>query len=137
MNDDLVVTDSLVIPAVELRWAFGPSGGPGGQHANRAHTRAELRWSPATSDVLTPHQRAVIIEQFGEVVIVTADDHRSQHRNKTDAAQRLASRLRDALHTPEPRRPTRPSRSARQRRTADKRRRGRLKQDRRRPGIDD
>ena len=55
-DDALRVTASVAIPTHELDWRFGPSGGPGGQHANRAHTRAEVRFDVRRSSSLSDAQ---------------------------------------------------------------------------------
>jgi len=137
VSGDLWVRDDLVIPADELEWRFSTSSGPGGQHANRSNTRAEVRWIPKESRVGTAQQRNLIAERLGDTVIVQVDDHRSQKRNRGLAAERLAGRIREALHRDPPRRATRPSRAAKRRRTESKRKRGQLKAQRRRPGPDD
>ena len=77
---------TLVIPAHELRWTFTPSGGPGGQHANRANTRAEVRFDVVGSGALTTSQRERLLERLGPVVAGVADDERSQARNRVLAA---------------------------------------------------
>jgi ribosome-associated protein len=137
-DDDgsLRVTASVVVPAHELEWRFGPSGGPGGQHANRAHTRAEVRFDVRTSSALSDAQRARLLGRLGETVIVSADDERSQLRNRRLALDRLRRRLADALKVDPPRRPTRPSRGSVERRLDAKRRQGDRKRDRRRPSDD-
>jgi len=136
MGDDLEVRAGLWIPAVELEERFLPSGGPGGQHANRSNTRVELRFDVAASSALRPSQRNRILERLGPEVRVVVDDERSQLRNRDIARRRLAARLRGALHVEAPRRPTKPSRAARARRVDAKRRRGDLKRQRRRPSAD-
>ena len=136
-DEPLAVNDRLVIPAVELTWRFSTSGGPGGQHANTAHTRAEVRWDVAASAVVTEDQRRRIIGALGPVVTVAVDDTRSQSRNRDLARERLAARIRESLVTRAARRPSRPGRGARERRLQDKRRRSRTKADRARPRPDD
>jgi ribosome-associated protein len=131
-RDVLRVTRSLVIPLRELQWRFSRSGGPGGQHANTSDTRAEVRFDVASSPSLGPRQRARLRERFGDDVRVVASDARSQARNRELALQRLATRLRDALHVTPPRRPTRPSKAAAERRLQDKRRQAERKARRRR-----
>jgi ribosome-associated protein len=131
-GDGLRVTASVVIPAHELTWNFGPSGGPGGQHANRAHTRAEVRFDAARSRALSDHQRRRIIDRLGPIVVVTADDERSQLRNRRIALDRLRIRLAGALRVETARRPTRPSRGAVERRLEAKRRQAARKRERRR-----
>lgn len=125
-----------MIPLAELEWSFGPSGGPGGQHANRAHTRAEVRFDIAGSPSLGPIQRARLLDRIGPVARVAADDERSQLRNRELALDRLRSKLAAALHVDPARRPTRPSKAATQRRLDEKRKRSETKRARR-PGSDD
>lgn len=134
----IVVNDRLIIPDDELEWRFTPSGGPGGQHANKANTRVELTWNVAESATPTERQGARLRARLGDVVKVVVDDHRSQYRNRVEAAQRLAERCRAALAPPpKRRRPTKPSAGAKRRRLEDKRRQSRTKKLRRRPRHDD
>ncbi len=112
---------------------FGPSGGPGGQHANRSNTRVELRFDVAGSPSLTEAQRSRLVDEIGRELRIVADDERSQTRNRALALERLAERLGQALYVPPPRRATRPSRAARQRRLDDKRRQSTRKRDRQTP----
>lgn len=124
------VNGSLRIPVSELTWRFGPSGGPGGQHANRSNTRAEVRFDVAGSPSLGPRQRARLLARFGDEVRAQADDERSQLRNRALALERLRARLADALRRERPRHPTAPSRGAKERRLEEKRRRSAAKRDR-------
>src|SRR5689334_21453721 len=113
MDDALQVSATLRIPLDELEWRFTPSGGPGGQHANRSNTRAEVRLDVEASPSLGPRQRARLLERVGPDVRVAADDERSQARNRALAPQRLADRLHAALRVETPRRPTAPTQAAR------------------------
>jgi len=131
--DELRVSPTCRIPLGELEWRFSTSSGPGGQHVNTANTRAEVRFDVALSPSLGPRQRARLLEKLGPVVRVVASDERSQARNRQLALERLRTRLADALHVERPRTPTRPSRSARERRMGAKRRRGEIKRGRGRP----
>src|SRR5438105_12008033 len=97
MDDVLRVNRSLRIPLGELEWRFSPSGGPGGQHANRSNTRAEVRFDISVSPSLGPRQRARLLDRFGPVVRVVVDAERSQLRNRVLAQERLAQRLAVAL----------------------------------------
>ncbi len=139
MNDGpLRVTDRLAVPAGELEWRFDPSGGPGGQHANKAATRAELRFDLAASPSVPDDLRNRMLERLGPrapggVVTVTVDESRSQWRNRSIARRRLADLLRSAMQVPRRRRPTAPSRAARRRRLEAKRRRSETKRLRRPP----
>ncbi len=130
------VTQSLRIPLSELQFRFGPSGGPGGQHANKVATRVELRFDVASSPSLGPYQRSRLLDKLGPEVRVVVDEQRSQLRNRQLAVERLRERLAAALHVDKARRPTRPSKGAKERRLADKRRLSERKRARR-PDLDD
>jgi ribosome-associated protein len=137
-NDDrLVVTTGVRIPRHELDVKFSPSGGPGGQHANKTATRAELTFDVETSAAFTDAQRDRVRARLGSVIRVVADDERSQLRNRALAEERLAGRLRDALHVERPRRATRPTRGSQQRRIDSKKQRGDVKRGRQRPSSHD
>ena len=133
----LRVTPTCRIPLAELEWKVSRSGGPGGQHANTSDSRVEVRFSVVDSPSLGPRQQARLLERLGPVVRAVASDSRSQARNRTRALERLAARLAAGLAVDPPRRATRPSRSARETRLQDKRRRGERKQGRRRPDDTD
>jgi ribosome-associated protein len=129
----LRVTRSCVVPLSELEWRFSPSGGPGGQHANRSNTRAEVRFDIATSPSLSEVHRDRLLERIGPVVRVVADDERSQLRNRDLALERLRVRLSEALRVQRTRRPTAPTRASTQRRLESKKRRSDVKRLRRPP----
>jgi ribosome-associated protein len=129
----LHITRTCRIPASELEWRFSSPGGPGGQHANTANTRVEVRFDVARSPSLGPRQRARLLERLGPQVRVVAADERSQARNRQLALDRLRTRLADALRVSRPRRPTRPTASSQQARLEHKRRRAEVKRLRARP----
>jgi len=138
---DLPIADAFVIPEAELEWSFSTSGGPGGQHANRNATRAELSWDLEASIALSDELRARLQGALGSrvrggVITITAGESRSQWRNRQRARRRLAEALEGALRERRRRIPTRPSRSARNARISDKRRRGADKRLRRPPDIE-
>jgi ribosome-associated protein len=137
MTDWLVVSPECRVAVSEITVRFSPSGGPGGQHANKASTRVELRFDIEGSPSLTEAQRARLVERVGSEVRVVADDERSQLRNRALAMERLRRRLAAGLRVPRRRRPTRPSGAARARRLDAKRRQGQRKRDRRPPGAGD
>ncbi len=127
----------MQIPERELGWRFSRSSGPGGQGVNTTDSRVELIFDVTASTSLTEQQRARVLERLSTrlvdgVLTVVASEYRSQLRNREAARSRLTAMLRDAL-APDPptRRPTRPSRAARERRLADKRRRMLIKRLRR------
>jgi len=126
----LRVTRTCQIPLDELEWRFSGSGGPGGQHANTANTRAEVRFDIARSPSLGPRQRARLLEKLGPVVRVAASDERSQARNRELALDRLRSRLAEALRVERPRVATKPRAAVNEARLEAKRRRSELKRGR-------
>lgn len=139
MAEDLVVTDQLVIPAVELRERFSRSSGPGGQGVNTADSRVELtldlRRSPSIPDPLRPRMLARLGNRLvdGELTIA-ASEHRGQLANRRAARERLAQLLREAAAPPPPRRrPTKATRGSKERRIAAKKRRGEVKRNSSRP----
>ncbi len=136
VDDELEVTEECSIPVGELEWRFSTSGGPGGQHANRAQTRVEVRFDVERSKSLGESERERLLRELGPVVSVVADDERSQARNRALALERLRERLAAALRVPKRRRPTRPSPAAERRRLEEKRRRAERKQRRQPPTTD-
>lgn len=142
MTDDVRVSRRVTIPASELAFRFTPSGGPGGQHANRSATRAELVWNIEESSALGPRQRARVRRALGRRIDaegnlrLVSDARRSQARNRKDVVERLALLVAGALEVPKPRVPTKPSASARDRRMRAKRRRGEVKRLRRTPPVE-
>jgi ribosome-associated protein len=134
------VSRSVEVPERELRWRFSRSSGPGGQSVNTTDSRVELSLDLATTTALGPVQRARALDRLGErlvdgVLTVTAQEERSQLRNREVALERMADILAVAIAPPPPkRRPTRPSRRAVERRLASKRRRGQTKKLRRAEG---
>lgn len=133
----IVVAPFFTVPDNELSWRFTASGGPGGQHANKAATRAELTWSIADSVVLSDQHRRLLNDRFGDVVRVVVDDERSQLRNREIAEDRFARRLRSALTPVKRRRPTKPTRGSQRRRVEAKRKNSQRKQLRQRPNWDE
>jgi ribosome-associated protein len=125
----LTVTRTLVLPAAELRERFSRSGGPGGQGVNTADSRVELSFDLAASPSVPEWLRARMLERLRNrvvdgVITVAASEHRAQLQNRQAARERLARMLRDAAAAPPAvRRPTKPSRGAKERRIAEKKRR--------------
>ena len=119
----------LVVPTAELVERVSRSPGPGGQSVNTSDSRVELDWDIAASTVLTDTQRTRALRRWPEGrVSIAASEHRSQHRNRVAARERLAELLREALAPPPaPRRPTKPSRGSKERRLRAKKERGQTK----------
>jgi ribosome-associated protein len=127
------VPRGLTVPDTELVERFSRSPGPGGQSVNTTDSRVELRYDVASSPSLREAQRLRVLRNLrgrlvGGTLVVTASEHRSQHRNRVAARKRMADLLRRALApAPPARRPTKPTRSSQKRRVAEKRRRGETK----------
>jgi len=119
------------VPAEEVRWRFGPSGGPGGQHANRAHTRVEAELDLTAARGIDDEVRVRLVAHLGSSVRVVVDRSRSQARNRERALDDLERRMQEALVEKPKRRPTRPKRGAVERRLEAKRQRGARKAERR------
>jgi ribosome-associated protein len=136
---DIVLPRGVVVPAAELEWRTSRSGGPGGQGVNTTDSRVELRWDVRASRALSPAQRARVLDRLASrltadgVLRLTGSEYRSQHRNREAVMARFRAVVGEALVPPTPRRPTRPSRAAKQRRLESKRRRGDVKRLRRPP----
>ncbi len=134
---DIVVTPWLTIPSGELSVSFARSGGSGGQNVNKVSSKVELRWTPQTSSALSFDDRAYLLTKLGGrltldgELIITSDKYRDQPRNRADAAEKLAAMVRAALARPKPRKKTKPSRGAKERRIASKKKRGETKAGRR------
>jgi len=126
-----------VIPTDELEERFSTSSGPGGQHANKASTRAELTWNIERSSALGPRQRERLRSRLASrldsngVLRVASEKHRSQLRNREEARTRLAELVDRALKVERPRVKTKPTRAGKERRLQQKRRRSEIKRTRR------
>ncbi|MFJ6195606.1 alternative ribosome rescue aminoacyl-tRNA hydrolase ArfB [Micromonospora sp. NPDC092111] len=140
MDDGLRVTERWVVPAAELRERFSRSSGPGGQGVNTTDSRVELSFDVAGTTSLSPTLRARALDRLAGrlvdgVLTIAASEHRAQLANREAARDRMAALLRAAVAPPPPpRRPTRPSRGAKERRLADKKRQSQRKRDRRADG---
>jgi len=136
VSDRLRIARDVELPLSEIKLRASRSSGPGGQHANVTASRMEAVFDVEASQTLDDELKRRIRARLGPVVRATAQDTRSQARNRELALERLASRLASALVVQRPRRQTKPPRAARRRRVDAKRRRGEVKRDRRRPDPD-
>ena len=131
VQDALPVRAGLVLPLAEIELRTSRSSGPGGQHANVTASRVEAVFDVAASQTLSDAQKARVTAKLGPRVTASAQDTRSQLRNRELALQRLSERLAHALEVPRPRTATRPTKAGRRRRLEQKKRRGEVKKQRR------
>lgn len=136
MHDRLTIRPGVEVPLDEIELRTSRSSGPGGQHANVTASRVEAVFDVQASAALSEAQKARIAARLGPRVTASAQDTRSQLRNRELALQRLAQRLAHALEVRRPRTPTRPTTASKRRRLESKRRRGETKRGRRRPPED-
>ena len=127
------MTRTVTVPRSEIELRFSRSSGPGGQHAQKTESRAEALFDVEASTALSDGQKRRVLAKAGPVIRAVAQDERSQWRNRELAIERVVEALRDALKVERRRRPTKPTRQARERRLEQKRRRGETKRLRRPP----
>ena len=137
MEDPLRVNRDVAIPLSEIELRVSRSSGPGGQHANVTASRVEAVFDVAASPSLDEEQRRRVCARVGPRITAIAQDTRSQARNRALALERLRGRLAAALTVQRPRRRTKPTRAAREKRLGAKRRRSEVKRRRRGPAPGD
>jgi ribosome-associated protein len=137
MDDPMRLGRGVEVPLAEVELRTSRSSGPGGQHANVTASRVEAVFDVAASASLDEDQKRRVTARFGPIVRATAQDTRSQTRNRELALERLRARLSGALVVQRPRRPTKPTAASRRKRADAKRHRGEVKRARRRPGPDE
>jgi ribosome-associated protein len=130
-GESIQVSRSVSIPRFEIELRFSRSSGPGGQHAQKSDTRVEATFDVEASAALSDAQKRRVIAKAGPVLRAVAQDERSQWRNRELATERLVEALREALRVPRKRKPTKPSKAAKERRLEAKKRRGHVKRLRR------
>jgi ribosome-associated protein len=131
------VTDTISIDDHELQERFIRASGPGGQNVNKLSTAVQLRFDVRHSSSLQDDARARLERLAGKrltndgVLVITAQRHRTQERNRQDALNRLIEMIRAAAVPPTPRRATRPTKASKERRLQGKKQRSTIKRLRR------
>jgi ribosome-associated protein len=127
------ITDRISIQERELEEHFVRASGPGGQNVNKLSTAVQLRFDVRHSPSLTADVRMRLERMAGRrltrdgVLVIMAQQHRTQERNRQDALDRLVALIQQASVAPRPRRPTRPTRGSKERRLASKKNRSSIK----------
>jgi ribosome-associated protein len=127
------VTSTIEIGEDELEERFVRASGPGGQNVNKLSSAVQLRFDVRRSPSLPADVRARLERLAGRrltregVLVIIAQRHRTQERNRQDALDRLIELIRQAAVAPTPRRPTKPTKGSRERRLESKKRRASIK----------
>lgn len=127
------ITDTIELDEREIQETFVRASGPGGQNVNKLSTAVELRFDARHSKSL-PDEVSIRLQHLAGrrltkdgVIVIEAQRHRTQERNRADALERLVELIRAATFLPKPRKKTKPSRAARAERLEHKTRRGKVK----------
>jgi ribosome-associated protein len=127
------VTAKIALDEREIAESFVRASGPGGQNVNKVASAVQLRFDARRSPSLPPDVRSRLERLAGSrltrdgVIVIIAQRHRAQGRNREDALARLLDLIRRAAHPSLKRRATRPPAAARERRIESKKRRARTK----------
>lgn len=139
----IVITPTLSIDEGEIEESFIRASGPGGQHVNTTSSAVQLRFNVRGSPSLPDDVAVRLMKLAGSrltqdgVIVITAQEHRSQLRNREEALARLVALIRQALVREKPRRPTKPTKASKERRLTSKTKRSEVKAGRRsRPDAD-
>jgi ribosome-associated protein len=138
----LSVTAGVEIPDSDVTLSFVRSSGPGGQNVNKVASAVQLRFDLQRSTALAPEVKARLRALSGRrltsegAILIIARNHRTQESNRREAEARLTDLIKRALVPPKPRKATKPTRAARERRLEQKTQRRRTKRLRGKPGWD-
>jgi ribosome-associated protein len=129
----IAVTPTIALDEGEIEMTALRASGPGGQNVNKVSSAVQLRFDAMGSPSLPPSVKARLPAVAGSrmtkdgVIVITAQVHRMQERNREDAIARLVDLIRRAAYRPPPRRPTKPTLSSKRRRLDSKTKHARTK----------
>ena len=128
----MILSNGITVDENELEWSAIRAQGSGGQNVNKVATAFHLRFDIRGSSL--PEELKISLLKLGDrritrdgILVIKAQRFRTQEKNRDDALQRLRALLEKASQTSKPRKPTRPTASARKKRTDTKTRRGQIK----------
>jgi ribosome-associated protein len=127
------ITDQIALDENEIEESFIRSSGPGGQNVNKVSSAVQIRFDARRSRSLPDAVAIRLMRLAGSkltqdgVIVITAQRHRDQARNRVDAVERLADLIREASIPPVPRRATKPTKASKERRLEGKAKRSGIK----------
>ncbi len=130
------INDRLAIPDHEFQFDYARSGGPGGQNVNKVNSKAVLTWDFAANTSLPDDVKMRFREKFAnkltkeDMVVIAADEYRDQKRNVAACEEKLREMILAVAVPPKKRRPTKPTRAAKEKRLDQKKSRGDIKKNR-------
>lgn len=139
----IVLSRTVEIPEEEISAEYSRSSGPGGQHVNKTETKVVLRFGIVDSPSIPARDKARMLDKLGTRVtrageiLVACGKHRDRSENERIAWERLRALLESAFEIPKPRKKTKPSRGAKERRLENKRLTSGRKKSRQKPRSDD
>jgi len=133
----LEVNSRIAVPLTELDFTFVRSSGPGGQNVNKVSSKAVLRWNVSANRTVPEEVRGRFTARYGNRIsgdgelVLSSQRYRDQGRNVADCLEKLRAMLAEVAVAPRPRKKSRPSRAAIERRLQEKKQRSQRKEGRR------